>query len=272
MRSGLRFYKSAVRLQRVAKVVRAELCIQRALLCLQRGEIGLGGAFARRQLVPFALRAFQCGNLCLQRGNAAGFVIFAGVELLFQRGKRLGAGAPFLAGGDQRGNAAFKFRVLIDDQAVLADKRATLKDPAGYAKQLLAAGGGAQPLNGFAAAGVNGGKAPHRAAGTRGIALKGNVAHAAGKLQYAAHRRERPWRVAVLVGKRAALARRQTVEHRAQKRKHCRFSGLVRSLNDVQPFGECKRAVIQFSKRRIQTAEFHVQYPFSCSIEIALSL
>lgn len=56
----------------------------------------------------FLERALLCADLGLERGDAAGLVVFAGVELLFERGGRFAERLALLARGDERGDAALK--------------------------------------------------------------------------------------------------------------------------------------------------------------------
>ena len=69
------------------------------------------------------------GGACLlisgkERKNME-FVVFAGVELLFERGGRFAERLALLARGDERGDAALKLGARVDCQAALADERAS---------------------------------------------------------------------------------------------------------------------------------------------------
>lgn len=87
----------------------------------------------------FLERALLCADLGLERGDAAGLVVFAGVELLFERGGRFAERLALLARGDERGDAALKLGARVDRQAALADERAALVDLARDAEQRFAA-------------------------------------------------------------------------------------------------------------------------------------
>ena len=243
--------------------MRAKLGFELSLLRVERAERILRFGPARGEGGKLLLRALERGYLRFERGDAAGSVVFAGVELLFEHGGGLGIGAALLAGGDERGDAALQLGAAVDAQAALADEGAALVDLARNAEERFAAACGAQAVHSLAAAGVDGGKAPHGAVCARGVALERNVPQRAGELQRALHRRERPRRIAVLVRKRPALAGGKPIEHGAQKGKQRRLAGFVRRFDDVEPFGKRKRGMRQLAEGRVQTAELHVPHlPF----------
>ena len=117
------------------------------------------------------------------------FVVFAGVELLFERGGRFTERLTLFARGDERGDAALKLGARVDRQAALADERAALVDLARDAEQRFAAVSGGQTVDRFTAAGVDGGKAAHGTVRARGVALQCDVALLTCERQRAAHRR-----------------------------------------------------------------------------------
>ena len=188
------------------------------------------------------------------------FVVFAGVELLFERGERIRAGRALLASGDERGDAALKLGARVDRQAALADERAALVDLARDAEQRFAAVSGGQTVDRFAAAGVDGGKAAHGTVRARGVALQSDVALLACERQRAAHRRERPGSVAVLICHRPTFPRRKAVEHHAKKREQRRLAGLIRRFYNIKTFRKRERTVLQLPESCLNMLEIQWKY------------
>ena len=120
----LRFCGGAAGVLRIAKIVCAELFAQRGFLGIERGEGFLGLALAARELRELVERALLRADRGLECRNAAGFVVFARVELLFERGGRFTERLTLFARGDERGDAALKLGARVDRQAALADERA----------------------------------------------------------------------------------------------------------------------------------------------------
>ena len=219
---------------RVTNVVRAQLSAERSFLGVKGGKRGLGFLPAARELGKLGERSFLCDDLRLKCGNAARLIIFTRVELLFERGGSFAERLPLFAGGDECCDAPLKLSAGVDRQAALADKSAALVNLTRDAEQRLAAVSGGQAINAFAAAGVDGGKTSHGAICSRGVALKRDVAFLRGERQRAAHRRERPGGIAVLVCQHTAFARRKTIEHYAEKGEQCRFSGFIWRFYDIK--------------------------------------
>ena len=238
----------------------AELFAQRGFLGIERGEGLLGFALAARELRELVERALLCADLGLERGDAAGLVVFAGVELLFERGGRFAERLALLARGDERGDAALKLGARVERQAALADERAALVDLARDTEQRFAAVGGGQAVDRFTAAGIDGGKAAHGTIRARGVALQRNVALLTCESQRAAHRRERPGSVAVLVRQRAALPRRKAVEHHAKKREKRRLAGLIRRFYNIKTFRKRERTVLQLPESCLNMLEIQGKY------------
>ena len=166
-----------------------------------------------------------------------------------------------LAGREECGDAALELGACADRQTALANERAALVDLARYAEQLLAGVLGGEGGDGFAAAGVDGGKTAHRVARTKRVARECEITRAADELQRALHGRKRPGGIAVFVGKRAALARRETVEHHAQKGKQGGLAGLIRRFDDIEPIFKCQRAAVELSEGCRYAAELQANTP-----------
>ena len=134
--------------------------------------------------------------------------MLAAIELFFQAVVCFAVRGVLLAGGNQRGDPALQFRVLIHGQGTLPDKGTALKHLTRYTQQRLA-----QILSGYAGYGgsrvaVGAGKIAHGHIGALGVADNGIALRAVGHIQTSMHGAAVPRRIAVLVGQRAALAGR----------------------------------------------------------------
>ena len=245
-----------------------------ALLLRQRLPLGglpaqVGGTvFQRVQLLPGLVRLLVQGvqlpqgtvqlvDVPLQRGDKPGFVVAAAVQLLFQSVTGLGVGRVLLAGGDQRGDAAFQLRVLLHRQGILPDERTALKDLAGHAQQRLSGVLSGDVGDGRSGAGIGAGELAHGGGGAARLPQQRVALPVGGDIHAPLQRRAVPRGIAVLVRQRTALTGGQTVQHGADERAPCGLAGFVRCIQQVQPRRERQLVVIQTAKGAGQVQNIH---------------
>ena len=94
----------------------------------------------------------------------------------------------------------------------------------------------------------------------RSVALQSDAALFARERQCAAHRRERPGSVAVLICHRTTFPRRKAVEHHAKKREQRRLAGLIRRFYNIKTFRKRERTVLQLPESCLNMLEIQGKY------------
>ena len=173
-------------------------------------------------------------DLPLQRGDKAGFVVAAAVELLLQPLVCLGVGGVLLTRGDEGGNAPLQLGVLLHGQRVLPDEGTAFKYLTRHAQQHLTRILRGDARHGRGGAGVGAGELAHRRGGAACLAQQGVALAARSDVHAAAQRCAAPRRIAVLVRHGAALAGGQAVQHGADERAPCGLAGFVRRVQQIQ--------------------------------------
>lgn len=204
------------------------------------------------QSVALLQRGAQLLQLGFQGGDLAGFVVAAAVELLFQRGGRLGKGYILLAGGEQRGDTSFQLRVPGDGQARLPDEGAALIYLPGHAQQRLAAVLAGEAGHDVPGTGIEGFEFPHGRALAPGGPHESNVPAIPAAVHPSGHEGTGPGGVAVFVRRGTGavpLPAVDAIEHGEQKRAPGGFPGFIGGLQDVQARLQLQCIVLKAAKR-----------------------
>ena len=254
-------------------LLRAAIGIQPLLPRLRLGLGGLllklhGAAFQRVHLPAGLLRLIVQGvhlpqggaqlvDVPLQRGDQAGLVVAAAVQLPFQAVVGFGVGGVLLAGGDEGGNAALQLGVLLHGQGVLTDEGAALEHLPGHAQQHIAGVLAGDAGDGRGGAGVDAGEFAHGRGGAARLPQEGVIAVPGAQLHPSPEGRTVPGRVAVLVGHGAALAGGQTIQHGADESAPGGLAGFVGGVQQIQTGGQVKTAAVETAEDAGKVQNIH---------------
>ncbi len=197
------------------------------------------------QTVQLLRRSPQLRHGLLQLGKAAGLVVPAGVELLFQLTRRVGEGGVLLPGGNKGGDPPFQGGALVHRQPGLADIGAALEDILGNPQKGLPTAGGGEEVHRGGGVFIHGGESPHGGVGPGCAAGDGDLPLGQGEVYGAVHGAAAPGLVAPLVRSRSAVPGVQAVEHDPQEGGPGGFARLVGGLDDVETRLQVQRLVFQ---------------------------